>query len=185
MNQSTNILFPILSGDQVPANSKPFLDKVHKAFGFTPNLFAAFSNSPVLLEGYLALSVAFDKGTFTSTERQIILLAASVANDCLYCKAAHSTLLKGMLKVDPEIVSAVREGLPILEPKLDALVNLTREMVIERGHVSEETLEAFFDAGYRHEQVAEVLVGVALKTMSNYTNHLSTTELDAAFVAEK
>jgi hypothetical protein len=46
-------------------------------------------------------------------------------------------------------------------------------MVITRGEVPEQTLKAYIDAGYRSDQVAEVLVGVALKTLSNYTSHLS------------
>jgi uncharacterized peroxidase-related enzyme len=178
-------LFPSLSGDQIPAASRPLLDKVKQSFGFVPNLFAAFANSPVVLEGYLALNAVFDKGSLTPAERHIVLLAASVANECGYCIAAHSTILKGMLKIAPDVVSAIRAQKPVANAKYDALVNLTRAIVTERGHVPAETLEAFVAAGFRNDQVAEVLVGVALKTMSNYTDHLSHTEIDAAFAAEK
>jgi alkylhydroperoxidase family enzyme len=44
-----------------------------------------------VLKGYLALDGAYEKGSFTPRERQIILLAASVENNCNYCTAAHST----------------------------------------------------------------------------------------------
>jgi AhpD family alkylhydroperoxidase len=43
-------------------------------------------------------------------ERQLVLLAASVVNECAYCVAAHSTAAKGMLKVPATVVAAVRAG---------------------------------------------------------------------------
>lgn len=85
----------------------------------------------------------------------------------------------------PEIVSAIRNGTPIADKKTNALVNLTREIVQERGFVKQETIEAFVSAGYRKEQVMELLLGVALKTISNYLDHISPTPLDPAFEAEK
>ena len=50
-----------------------------------------------------------------------------------------------------------------------------------RGAVTQPDLQRFLAAGYRREQVLEVLVGVAMKTLSNYTNHIVDTPLDAQF----
>ena len=169
MSSSATPLFPSLQGDQVPAGSRPILEKVKKGFGFIPNLFAAFSNSPVLLEGYLGLDAVYSRGTLSAAERQLVLLTASVVNECAYCVAAHSTLSKGMLKVPATVVAAVRAGQPVADAKLNALVNLTRELVQSRGHVAAATIQSFLNAGYRNDQIGEVLIGVALKTLSNYT----------------
>jgi len=117
-------------------------------------------------------------------ERQIVLLAASVENSCNYCRAAHSTVLKAFLHVPAEVVSAVRSNVPVSDPKLNSLVALTKEIVSERGHVRAQVLQNFLAAGYRKDQVLEVLVGIALKTMSNYLDHISPTELDQAFQSE-
>lgn len=185
MSTASAELFPILEAGRAPAKSRPFLDQVKQAFGFVPNLFAVFANSPVLLEGYLALNAAYEKGSLTPIERQLVLLAASVVNHCDYCTAAHSTVLKGMLHVPGDIVAAVRANRLLANRRHDALVNLARAMVSTRGEVPEQTLQTFLDAGYRPDQVAEVLVGVALKTLSNYTSHLSPPEVDAAFAAER
>lgn len=184
MTSSAALVFPTVQDDQVPAGSRPLVEKVKKAFGFIPNLFAAFSNSPVLLEGYLGLDAAYSKGTLSPAERQLVLLTASVVNECAYCTAAHSTISKGMLKVPAPVVAAVRAGQPVADAKLNALVNLTREVVQGRGHVGPATIQAFLNAGFHREQIGEVLVGVALKTMSNYTHHLSPVEIDSAFKAE-
>jgi uncharacterized peroxidase-related enzyme len=185
MSTASAELFPRLEAGHVPAKSQPLLDQVNKSFGFVPNLFAVFANSPVLLEGYLALNAAYDKGSLTPVERQLVLLAASIANRCDYCTAAHSTVLKGMLNISPAVVAALRASRPLPNGRHDALVNLARAMVLARGEVPEQTLKAFIDAGYRTDQIAEVLVGVALKTLSNYTSHLSPPEIDAAFATER
>ncbi len=184
MSSSATPIFPSLQGDQVPDGSRPLLEKVKKGFGFIPNLFAAFSNSPILLEGYLGLDATYSKATLSPAERQLVLLAASVVNECVYCTAAHSTVAKGMLKVPAAVVAAVRAGQPVADAKLNALVILTCELVVGRGHVATATIQSFLDAGYRSDQIGEVLIGVALKTISNYTNHLSPVELDSAFAAE-
>jgi len=184
MSSLATPIFPSLQGDQVPAGSRTFLEKVKKGFGFIPNLFAAFSNSPILLEGYIGLDATYSKATLSPAERQLVLLAASVVNECSYCTAAHSTIAKGMLKVPAAVVAAVRAQQPVTDAKLNALVNLTRELVLSRGHVATATIQSFLNAGYRNDQIGEVIIGVALKTISNYTHHLSPMELDSAFKAE-
>ena len=183
MSTQTN-LFPPVGVETAPEKSRPFLEKIQKSFKFIPNLFGVFANSPVLLEGYLGLEGVFDKGSLSAVERSIVLLAASVENSCRYCTAAHSTVLKAFLHVPSEVVSAVRSNLPLPDPQLNSLVVLTREIVSERGHVGAQTIENFLAAGYRKDQILEVLIGVALKTMSNYLDHISPAELDQAFQAE-
>jgi len=177
-------LFAPVSVETAPEKSRPLLEKVQKSFKFIPNLFGVFANSPVLLEGYMALEGTFEKGSLSAVERQIVLLAASVENSCTYCTAAHSTVLKAFMHVPAEVVSAVRSNQPLPDPKSNALVALTKEIVAKRGHVEEQTIENFLAAGYRKDQILEVLMGVALKTMSNYLDHISPTELDAAFQSE-
>jgi AhpD family alkylhydroperoxidase len=145
---------------------------------------ATFANNPAVLQGYLALDAAYEKGSFTPRERQIILLAASVENNCNYCAAVHSTILKGALHTQPEVVAAVRNNTTVPDAKLNALVNLVKELVRERGYAKEETIQKFLAAGYKKEQVMELLLGIALKTISNYLDHISHTPLDRAFAGE-
>jgi uncharacterized peroxidase-related enzyme len=183
MGTQTNLFAP-LGVETAPERSRPLLEKVQKSFRFIPNLYGAFANSPVLLEGYWGLEGAFEKGSLSAVERQIVLLAASVENSCKYCTAAHSTVLKAFLHVPSEVVSAVRSNLPLPDPKLNSLVILTKEIVSKRGHVGAQMIENFLAAGYRKDQILEVLMGVALKTISNYTDHISPNELDQAFQSE-
>jgi uncharacterized peroxidase-related enzyme len=178
-------LFNSLDLETAPEKSRPFLEKIKKAFKFIPHLFGTFANSPALLEGYLGLESVFDEGTLSGSERQLVLLAASVENECNYCTAAHATILKSFMRVPAEVVAAVRAKKPLPDSKANALVALTREIVAERGHLKAKTIENFLAAGYRKDKILEVLIGVALKTMSNYTDHISPNELDQAFQPER
>ena len=184
MSVITETLFSPLTIATAPEASRPLLEKVEKSLGFIPNLMAIFANNPTVLDGYLALGAGFDKGSFTPRERQIILLAASVENHCNYCSATHSQIAKSLLHTPAEVIAAIREGLPIPDVKLNALVSLVRELVRERGYAKEKTIEKFLAAGYKKEQVMELLLGIALKTISNYLDHISPTPLDHALAGE-
>lgn len=183
MNTETALFTPV-GVETAPEKSRPFLEKVQKTFKSIPNLYATFANSPALLEGYLGLEGVFEKTSLNAVERHVVLLAASVENNCKYCTAAHSTVLKAFLHASAEVVTAVRSNQPLSDPKLNALVTLTKEIVSERGHVRTQTIENFVSAGYKKDQVLEVLIGVALKTMSNYVDHISPNELDQPFRSE-
>ena len=184
MSTATETLLTPLTIANAPEASKPVLEKIKIANGFIPNLMAIFANNPAVLRGYVALDGAFEGGSFRPREQQLILLAASVENNCGYCSAAHSTVLKGALRTPDEIVSAVRNNKKVPDEKLNALVTLVKELVRERGYASEETIQNFIAAGYKKEQVMELLLGIALKTISNYLDHISPTPLDQAFAAE-
>jgi len=181
---SQTALFQPLTIGTAPEVAKPLLEQIRKTFGFVPNLMATFANSPAVLKGYLALDAEFAK-TFTPVERQLILLAASLENVCPYCTAAHSTMLRAVLNVPAEEVAAIRDQQLTGNVRHDALIALTREIVQKRGRASRDTVAAFLSAGYRTEQVMELLLGVALKTISNYLDHLSPTTIDPAFAAEQ
>jgi alkylhydroperoxidase family enzyme len=71
-------------------------------------------------------------------------------------------------------LTALRDGSPIPDAKLQAL----RKVVTERGFLSDGDIEAFLKAGYSKANVFDVIAGVALKVMSNYTNHITHTPLD-------
>ena len=109
MNTTVNLLEPLTIAN-APDASKQVLEGIQKAFGFIPNLMATFANSPAMLKGYLALEAEWEKSAFTAQERTLVLLTASLENECGYCIAAHSTIAKSFLKVPADTVSAIRKG---------------------------------------------------------------------------
>ena len=184
MSTATETLYTPLTIATAPEASRPTLETFRNLSGFIPNLMAIFANNSTVLQGYVTLNAIYDKGSFTPRERQLILLAASVENGCNYCTAAHSAIAKGVLHTPAEVVAAIRSNAPVSDKKINALVALVKELVHERGHAKDETVQNFIAAGYKKEQVMELLLGIALKTISNYLDHISPAPVDQAFAAE-
>ena len=167
-----------------PEASRPLLQQVDKALGFIPNLYATFAESPALLQGALGLDAGLDKGALSGVERQLVKIAVSTENGCTYCVAAHSTIA-GMLQARPEIVNAVRTGVPVSDAKIDALVRFTRAVVRNKGFVQQGDTAAFLAAGYTKAQVLELVGHVAAKTLANYVHAITNAPLDAAFQPQR
>jgi uncharacterized peroxidase-related enzyme len=172
-------MLPVLTLANAPDAIRPTLEAVKGRYGFVPNLIGVLANAPAALEAYLTLAGLLDKSSLTPAEQQVVAIAISRDNNCGYCVAAHSKLAGAVL--DQASIRALREGQPLADPKLDALAGLARAIVASRGWVDEVVLQRFHAAGYQPGQVLDVLVGVAMKTLSNYTNHLVDTPLDLAF----
>ena len=167
--------------ESAPAESKPSLEKTRQKYGSVPNLMGVFAEAPGILDAYLELGRLFDESTaFDASERQVVLLATSFENGCEYCVAAH-TAIAGMQGVPKDVVQSVRGGEAIRDPKLQALHAFTHAVVRDRGRVSESDISSFLDAGYTKRHLLEVILGVGMKTLSNYTNHVAETPLDKAF----
>ena len=172
------------TAESAPAASRPLLEGIRRSFGFVPNLYGVFAESPAALRGALAIYEAFSASSLSPAEQQLVMLAVSEANDCEYCMAAHSTLAKRFVKVDPAVVDAMRRRVPLTDARLDALAVFTRKVVEQRGNLSDSEVDAFLDAGYTRAQVIEVLLGVGMKTFNNYVDHIAHTPLNDQFKAD-
>lgn len=171
--------------DTAPDASKPLLQMATDKYGFTPNLLGVLAESPAVLETYMGLSQTLGTKTlFSPTELQVVLLAASFENGCTYCMAAHSTAAQGA-QVPADVIESLRAGGVIADPKLNALANFTRAVVQQGGWLDDELTQNFRDAGYTNQHILEVILGVALKTISNYTNHFAHTPVDPGFAANE
>lgn len=172
--------FTVHTIESAPEASKPILQGTYEAFKFVPNLLATMAEAPALLEGYTTLASIFDKSSFSETERQIILMTNNRLNGCTYCMSAH-TLLSKIGGVEEDVIEALRSGVAIADPKLEALRQFAIVINESRGWPQEGDIQAFLNAGYTQQNVLEVILGTALKVLSNYTNHIAETDIDDAF----
>lgn len=172
--------FPTHTIDSAPDAAKPILQQSLKSYGFVPNLYASMAEAPSILEGYTALSTIFGKAGLSETERQVILMTNNRLNGCKYCMAAHTTLSQ-MGGVPDDVIAALRNNTPIEDRKLEALRQFAIAINESRGWPTDAQIDAFLAAGYSRQTVLEVILGTALKVLSNYTNHIAETPLDSAF----
>jgi AhpD family alkylhydroperoxidase len=156
-----------------PLAARPLLEQVTRASGFIPNMLGVLAENPAALEGYLSLSRIFDGAGFSPLERQVVELTVSIENACHFCVAAHSAE-----SLDASVIEAIRNHQRIADPRLEALRVFTRCMVQQRGFVSDTDVSVFLNAGWDKPAILGVILGVALKTMSNYANHVAETPLN-------
>lgn len=166
--------------ENAPDDSKATLAAVNKANGFTPNVFRALGNSPSTLNGFAAFVEANDAGTLSPAERQIVQLTASIENDGEYCVAGH-TAFAAQMGLPDETIGAIRENRALGDERQQALVDFTRALQRSRGHLTDADRAAFEGAGFGAEQILEVIVGIALKTVTNYVSSGFGLPLDAPF----
>ncbi len=171
-----------LENVQVSSKTTEILENTKKGLGFIPNMYAKMGGNTALLDAYTYAYKTFrENAGFTPVEQEVIFLSVAYENNCEYCMAAHSFVGDMMTKVPAEVTNAIREGQQIPDVKLAALSKLTRLLTANRGNVSQEEIDAFLAAGYSETHVLGIIAGIAVKTMSNYSNHNTNPELDTAF----
>ena len=171
-----------LKDNQVSPLSEEIFDKTQKGLGFVPNMYKSMGNNPALLDAYTYSYNSFRANSgFNSVEQEVVFLSVAYENNCEYCMAAHSFVGDMMTKVPTEVTNSIRDGKQIPDAKLSALSTLTRSLTANRGNVSQEEINEFLAAGYTEAHVLGIIAGIAVKTMSNYSNHNTNPEVDAAF----
>lgn len=173
--------FPIHTAESAP-DAGALITKAKQTFGFLPNLLATMAEAPALLEGYMTLAAIFDKSDLSPTERQIVLMVNNRLNGCTYCMAAHTGIAKAQ-GVPDAVIGALRAGTELSDPKLEALRLFAVKINESRGLPEQTDVDALLAAGYTSRTALEVILGTAVKVMSNYTNHIAATPLDRAFAS--
>ncbi len=166
--------------ESAPETSKPLLENSKKAFGRLPSLHGVMAESPGLLEGYQRLHQLAIDSAFTPEERTVVWMAVNVRHACHYCVPAHTGIAKRE-GIDDTIIDALRNETPLPDAKLETLRDFTLAVVETRGRPSADQIAAFEAAGYGERAILDIILIIAQKVMSNYTNSIFDTPTDAAF----
>lgn len=169
-----------VSVENAPDESKQALQNIAEKNGFVPNLLGTFAHTPAALNGYVSMQNAYEMSSLSAVEKHVVLLAVSVASGGEYCVPAHSTLA-AREGIDQSLVTRLRAGQLPDDVRLAALVNFTLRIVRNRGRVDQKDVDHFLRAGFSEVHIMDVILGVAMKTMSNYTNHIFDIDIDPAF----
>ncbi len=160
------------------------LENTQKGMGFVPNMYQKMGGNTALLDAYTYSYKSFRANSgFSPVEQEVIFLTVAYLNNCEYCMAARSFVGDRMSKVPLEVTNAIRDGKQIPDTKLAALSKLTRSFTTNRGIVSQDEIDEFLAAGYSESHVLGVIAGIGVKTLSNYSNHVTSPEVDAAFAS--
>lgn len=168
--------FNVPTKNEVSENNKVIFNQLEKGLGFVPNLYASFAHSETALDNFLALGNA--KTSFSAKEKEVINLAVSQVNECVYCLSAHTAIAK-MNGFTENQVLELRTGNASFNSKLDALSKFAKSVALNRGAATEEVIENFYNAGYNKGNLADAILLIGEITITNYFH--KTTEVPVDF----
>jgi uncharacterized peroxidase-related enzyme len=167
--------FTVPTREEVSPANQTIFDNLLKGLGFVPNLYAYYAKNETALGDYLALQNR--KSTLKAKEREVINLVVSQVNGCRYCQSAHTVLGKMNGFTDEQILE-IRGGSASFDNKLNALSEFTKSLAENRGKATEESKNAFFEAGYTEANLIDVVMVVGDKIISNYIHNLTGFAID-------
>ncbi len=149
-------------------DSTGLLARIHQAFGATPNMFKAVSNSPAALESMWGSFGALGGGKLGAKLGEHIAVAIADRNDCEYCLAAH-TVLGRQAGASAEEMGAAQAG-QSSDPKTAAALRFALAVVNNRAKIDDGQVEELRAVGFGDEEIMEIMAHVALNLFTNYVN---------------
>jgi uncharacterized peroxidase-related enzyme len=167
--------FPLVATADLPSDLRERFAEVADKSGFLPNIFAALAWRPAEARAFFALHDALmDKDTpgLTQADREVVVVATSAANDCLYCVVAHGALVRIRAR-DRYLADqvAVDWRKASLSPRLQAVVEVAVRLAREPATVAEADLAALRVHGLTQDDVWDVGAIVSLFALSNRLVH--------------
>ena len=89
--------YPVPELKDLPEDLRTRILEVQEKAGFVPNVFLALAHRPAEWRAFMAYHDALllkDTGGLSKGEREMIIVATSAANQCLYCVVAHGAILR-------------------------------------------------------------------------------------------
>ncbi|MEO7031366.1 MAG: carboxymuconolactone decarboxylase family protein [Herbaspirillum sp.] len=169
--------------DSAPAEAKERLQMAQRNSGFLPNLLGVLANAPTALEAYQVVSGINARTSFSPAEREVIQITAATRNGCDFCVAGHTAIARKKIAMPEDLIEALRHTKALSDPKLNALARFTLAVIEHRAQVSDQDLADFHQVGYTDANVIEVILGVSLATLCNYTNVLARTPINKELLA--
>jgi uncharacterized peroxidase-related enzyme len=166
--------FPVPELTDLPDDIRQRIVEVQEKSGFVPNVFLAMAHRPDEFRAFFAFhDTLMDKREgLSKAERELIVVATSAVNHCLYCVVAHGAILRIRAK-QPLLADqvAVNPSKADLDDRQRAIVELALKVATDSAGVSEGDLEAMRERGFRDDEIWDIGAITALFALSNrYAN---------------
>jgi uncharacterized peroxidase-related enzyme len=163
--------WPVPEIADLPDDLRERILDVQAKAGFVPNVFLAFSHRPAEARAFFAWHDALllkDTGTLTKAEREMVIVATSGANDCLYCVVAHGAILRVYAK-QPQLADqvAVNYRKADLSERQRAMLAFALKVCNDSAAIVEADLENLREHGFTDEDIWDIGAITALFGLSN------------------
>ncbi|MCJ2014471.1 peroxidase-related enzyme [Methylobacterium sp. J-076] len=162
--------FPVPALAEMPDDLRARIAQVQEKAGFVPNVFLALAHRPDEFRAFFAYHDALmDRpGGLTKAEREMIVVATSAANQCLYCVVAHGAILRVRAK-DPLLADeiAVNYAKAAITPRQKAMLDFAVTLARDPGAVGAADHAALEREGFSADDIWDMAAITGLFALSN------------------
>jgi uncharacterized peroxidase-related enzyme len=162
--------FPVPDLDTLPDDVRQRILEVQDKAGFVPNVFLAFAHRPDEFRAFFAYhdALLLRESGLGKGDKEMIIVATSGANDCLYCVVAHGALLR-IYEKKPLIADqvAVNYRKADITPRQRAMLDFAMKVCNAAGTVGEDDYAALREHGFSDEDAWDIAAITALFGLSN------------------
>ncbi|MBO9348897.1 peroxidase-related enzyme [Chloroflexus sp. MS-CIW-1] len=160
----------------LPDDIRERIEKVAEKSGFIPNVFLALAKRPDEFRAFFAYHDALMErpSNLSKAEKEMIVVATSAANDCLYCVIAHGAILRIRSK-NPRLADQIATNYRRAEitPRQRAILDYALKVAIDSARISEEDWQPLFQHGLTQDDIWEIGAIAAFFAMSNRLANMS------------
>jgi uncharacterized peroxidase-related enzyme len=163
--------YPLAELASLPPDIRDKLMAVQEKAGFVPNVFLKLARRPEEFRAFVAYHDALmlkEGGHLTKGEREMIVVATSGANDCLYCVVAHGAILR-IYEKNPLIADqlAVNWRKADLTPRQRAMIGFAMKVALESRAIEDHDFRELHAHGFDDEDAWDIASIAAFFAMSN------------------
>lgn len=176
--------FPVPTIDDVPEDIRARILEVQEKAGFVPNVFLVLARRPDEFRAFFAYhdALMLKEGGLSKAEREMIVVATSAANQCLYCVVAHGAILRIHDK-DPLIADqvAVNHRKADLSPRRRAMLDFAMKVSLHSAEIEDADFARLREQGFTDEDAWDIAAIAAFFAMSNRLANMASQRPNAEF----
>ncbi|WP_298831561.1 peroxidase-related enzyme [uncultured Piscinibacter sp.] len=176
--------YPVPALDALPADVRQRIVEVQEKSGFVPNVFLALSHRPDEFRAFFAYhdALMLRPSGLTKGEKEMIVVATSGANKCLYCVVAHGAILR-IYEKKPLLADqvAVNHRKADISPRQCAMLDFAMKVCLDSASVGEADFEALRVHGFSDEDIWDIGAITALFGLSNRMANLTSMQPNPEF----
>jgi uncharacterized peroxidase-related enzyme len=162
--------FPVPALEGLPDDIRARILEVQEKAGFVPNVFLAFAHRPDEFRAFFAYhdALLLRESGLSKGEKEMIIVATSGANGCLYCVVAHGALLR-IYEKNPLVADqvAINHRKADITPRQRAMLDFAMKVALDSGAVGDADFEALRAHGFSDDDIWDIAGITALFGLSN------------------
>jgi uncharacterized peroxidase-related enzyme len=170
MNERPISRFPVPALASLPDDVRARIVEVQEKSGFVPNVFLALAHRPDEFRAFFAYhdALMLKPSGLTKGDKEMIVVATSGANDCLYCVVAHGALLR-IYEKNPLVADqvAVNHRKADITPRQRAMLDIAMKVCLDSRAIDDADYAALRAHGFSDEDAWDIAAITALFGLSN------------------